>query len=384
MSTLARFSVGLCALLITLPLWSAAPLLEKTDVFVSDTGGYKIYRIPGIVVTRAGTLLAYCEGRQTGSSDWGSIDLLLRRSTDGGRTWEPQRRIGEVRGKVTRNPVSPVTAPDQITYSNPLAIPDRNGAVHFLFCLEYMRAFYMRSDDDGRTFSEPVEITAAFDRYRPEYPWQVLATGPGHGIQLRNGRLLVPVWLSSNDGTNGVCSVIYSDNHGRTWHRGDIAIPENDEYGSPSEHEAVQLADGRVMLNARTDARPHRRLVTWSRDGATGWSKAMFQEQLLEPICMASVVRVSGRTLLFSNPDNLKRADGTAAPRKPRDRRNLTVKLSTDDGTTWPVARTLEPGRTGYSDLAVGRHGSLYCFYERRGALTVARFNLDWVKTGVK
>ena len=105
-----------------------------------------------------------------------------------------------------------------VTYNNPVAIADRNGAVHFLFCVEYMRAFYMRSDDDGKTFSKPVEITAAFAGFRRYWAWVVLATGPGHGIQLKNGRLLVPVWLSlgSGGGAHGesVTSVIYSDNHG--------------------------------------------------------------------------------------------------------------------------------------------------------------------------
>jgi sialidase-1 len=366
-------------LLAALPLWSATPIIEKTDLFLPDTAGYKSYRIPGLVVTRAGTLLAYCEGRRTTISDWGSIDILLRRSTDGGRSWEPQRRIGEVRGKLARNPLSPIKA-DYITYNNPVAIADRNGSIHFLFCIEYMRAFYMRSDDDGRTFSTPVEITAAFEPFRQDYPWKVLATGPGHGIQLRNGRLVVPVWLSSNDGAVSVAATIYSDDRGRTWQRGDIAIPETAEYGSPCEPEVVELADGRVMMNARNDSPTHRRLVTLSPDGATGWSRAAFHDQLLEPICQASLVRLSGKTLLFSNPDNLERLDGTAAPRKPRDRRNLTIKLSRDNGATWPVSKLLEAPRNGYSDLAVGHHGQIYCFFERKNGLALARFNLAWLE----
>lgn len=371
---------ALCVLLATLPLHSAAPALEKQDLFVDNTGGYRVYRIPGLVVTRAGTLLAYCEGRTAVNSDWSSVALLLRRSTDGGRTWEPARSLGQVRVPVARNPFSALPASAPPTYSNPLAIAARDGTLHFLFCVEYTHAFYMRSTDDGRTFSAPLDITAAFEPFRRRYPWRVLATGPGHGIELRRRRLLVPIWLSSNDGSTGAPSVIYSDDRGRTWQPGELAVPADLAFGSPSEHEAVELANGHVMLNLRTDSSTHRRLVTWSRDGATAWSRPVFVPDLLEPICMAGFLRLSGHKLLFSNPDNLDRIDGKAAPGKPRDRRNLTVKLSRDDGATWPTARTLEPARTGYSDLAAGRHGEIYCFYERRGALTIARFNLAWLK----
>ena len=107
-------------------------------------------------------------------------------------------------------------------------IADRDGTVHMLFCLEYMRCFYQRSTDEGETWSTPVEITGAFDTFRAAYPWKVLATGPGHGIQLSGGRLLVPVWLSTGTGGHAhrpsAVSVIISDDHGKTWQRGEIVV----------------------------------------------------------------------------------------------------------------------------------------------------------------
>src|SRR5260370_23819450 len=178
-------------LLLALPATAAEPSFQATRLFEGGAGGYKIYRIPGIVVTRKGVVVAYTEARKTGSGDWDSIDVLMRRSTDGGDTFSPQRVIAQAPDKVERNPVAierKQGKPGDVTFNNPVAIADRNGSLHFLFCLEYMRPFYMRSDDDGETFSKPVEITAPFDPFRPEYSWRGLATGPGHGIQLKYGR----------------------------------------------------------------------------------------------------------------------------------------------------------------------------------------------------
>ena len=398
LSRLTAISTGLIVFpLCVSPLCGAAPRLESRPLFEGDAGGYKLYRIPGIVVTRKGTILAYTEARRTGSGDWDTIDIVMRRSTNGGKTFSPQRAIAHAPGKIERNPVAierKQSRPDDITYNNPVAIADRNGAVHFLFCLEYMRVFHMRSDDDGKTFSRPVEITSAFDAFRPEYAWRVLATGPGHGIQLRSGRLLVPVWLSLGTAGNGhhpsVNATIYSDDDGKTWHRGDITVASTPEFPDPNESAAVELEDGSVMLNVRTDAKENRRTVVVSKDGATHWSKPRLDQNLPDPICFASIVRF-GRDLLFVNPDNLTRADGKDLPGK--DRVTLTVRLSKDDGAHWIAKRTIEPGATGYADLAVMRDGTILCLYEKvtktaDGASKhdemLGQFNLEWLIEGVR
>lgn len=378
---------------------NAAPSMSKLDLFESGRDGYELYRIPGMAVTGKGTVLAYCEARKTARGDWGAIDIHLRRSEDHGRSWGPPRKISQVPGPHRKNPMAMAQnlgREGEVTYNNPVAIPDqKTGAIHFVFCYEYMRAFYIRSDDDGRTFSEPVEITQTFDEFRRDYPLKVLATGPGHGIQLRNGRLVIPVWISTATGGHAhrpsVTSVIYSDDHGKTWKRGDIAIADTPEFIIPNETCAVELADGGVLLNARSESKAHRRILVTSRDGATGWSKPRFHPELLEPICMGSMVRLSGKRLLFANPDNLDVSRGKPVEGRNRDRRNVTVKLSEDDSLTWPVKRTIEAGWSGYSDLAVARDGTILCLYERGGlgddhfrtaALTLARFNLEWLSEG--
>jgi sialidase-1 len=377
------------------------PSPVKIDLFEADKDGYKLYRIPGIVVTKKGTVLAYCEARKTGKSDWDTIDIMLRRSVDNGRTWGSPRRIADVAGPKSKNAVAlerNQANPEDVTYNNPVAIADQQtGALHFLFCLEYARCFYLRSDDDGATFTKPVEITKTFEAFRARYNWRVLATGPAHGIQLKNGRLIVPVWLSLGTEGNGhgpsVTSVIYSDDHGRSWQAGEIIGLDVSDLINPNETIALQLADGRTMLNMRSVSKANRRAITFSRDGATGWTKAVFDERLLEPICMASITRLSDlpNRIIFANPDNLSRADGRDTPGLRRDRQNLTIKLSYDEARTWPVSKTLEPGASAYSDLAVGRDGTIFCFYERAGAdgnlsksgrLTLARITLGWLTDG--
>lgn len=405
MNPLACLRFVLCAFLLTSPAHAATPFIEKVDVFEAAKDGYTLYRIPGIVTTKRGTVLAYCEARKSDKGDWGTIDILLRRSTNNGASWQPRVKIADVPGPKAKNAVAlaqKLATEGEVTYNNPVAIADAYGTVHFLFCLEYARCFYLRTDDDGLTFSKPMEITESFDQFHPEYEWKVLATGPGHGIQLKAGRLVVPVWLSLGTGGHAhrpsVTSVIYSDDLGRTWVRGEIAGPNEGDWNIPNETCAVQLADGRVLLNMRSESKANRRLLTTNRDGATGWSKPQFHEQLLEPICMASMVRLSEmpvsdkNRLLFSNPHNLDRADGKAAPGKGRDRKNVSVKLSYDESATWPVSKTIEPGFSGYSDLAVAKDGTILLFYERgstdganiykTGLLTVARFNLEWLTDG--
>jgi sialidase-1 len=389
------------ALFTTATAWPAAPWLEKQDLFQAGGGGYRLYHIPGIVVTAKGTVLAWCEARKRGG-DWDAIEILLRRSTDVGKTWSAAKKLAQVQGPITKNPVALVmkdVRPGDVTYDNPVLIAARDGTVHGLFCVEYMRCFYTRSDDDGVTWSTPVEITRAFEGFRSAYPWKVLATGPDHGIQLAQGRLIVPVWLSTGTGGNAhrpsVTATIYSDDQGKSWRAGEIAVPCTPQWINPNETVAVELADGRVMLNVRNESTAHRRLVTISKDGASGWSRPRFDPALLEPICMGGIVRFSARAaadknrILFCNPDNLARADGKEAPGKNRDRKNLTVQLSYDEGQTWAVKKAVEPGWSAYSDIAVARDGTILCFYGRSqrpnfagDRLTLARFSIEWLTDG--
>jgi sialidase-1 len=139
------------ALLCAASAFGSEPFLEKIDLFEAGQSGYAVYHIPGVVVTSKGTVLAWCEARKKGG-DWDAIDILLRRSTDDGKTWSEPRKVADVAGPKKKNPFALAiksVKPDDVTYNNPVLIADRDGTVHFLFCLEYMRCFYSRSTDDG-------------------------------------------------------------------------------------------------------------------------------------------------------------------------------------------------------------------------------------------
>lgn len=389
-------------LALALSAQAAAPFLEKVDLFDTSEGKHKIYHIPGIVVTAKGTVLAWCEARKHTGGDWDAIELIYRRSTDEGKTWSEPAKFPEAPGPFTKNPMALALKginPEDITYDNPVLIADRDGTVHGLFCVEYMRCFYTRSADDGLTWSTPVEITSALEKFRQWYDWKVCATGPDHGIQLHNGRLLAPVWLSLATGGNAhrpsEVGSIFSDDGGKTWQAGEIAVHDQEPVLIPNETVSIELADGTVMLNTRSESKAHRRIITTSADGATNWSAPKFHPDLLEPICMASTVRYSGgpaggkNRILFCNPDNLTRADGKEELGKNRDRKNLTIKLSYDEGQTWRVSKPVEPGYSAYSDLAVTKNGTILCFYGRSekpgfagSKLTLARCNLEWLTDG--
>ncbi len=272
--------------LTLLPAFVAAsePTFETSEVFPPGVNGIAHYRIPGIVVTPKGTVLAYCEARKNNSSDWGEIEVHLRRSTDGGKTWLPSQHIAHHGERMEGNPRKAKGGEREQTVNNPVAIVDhQTGAIEFLYCVHYARCSSMRSQDDGVKWSEPVEITASFEPFRERYDWKVIATGPGHGLRIKSGRLVVPVWLA---------------------------------YGNVG------------------DQKP----------SASG------------TICRASIVTHASKpgTLIFSNPHSLDRDEsGKERPAGRGKRKNLSIKLSYDDGTPWPINKILDAGPSADSDLAV-------------------------------
>ncbi|NLX97828.1 MAG: exo-alpha-sialidase [Rhodopirellula sp.] len=200
-----------------------------------------------------------------------------------------------------------------------------------------------------------------------------------------------------------VVSLVYSDDRGKTWERGSIVCRNGDVVGgetvvNPSETVVVELTDGRVMFNMRSESQNGRRLVAVSPDGVSGWTGHRWETSLLEPVCMASLIRYDwpkngqSGSILFANPDNLERKMTWGHSGKPvtppnSDRKRLTIKMSRDDGQTWPVSKVLEAGPSGYSDLAVLADGTVLCFYEADVVsgmcddryLRLARFNPRWL-----
>jgi len=332
----------------------ASPL-DLVDVYTSGEGGYHTYRIPSLLRTPEGALLAFAEGRSASRSDAGDIDLLVKRSADGGRTWSDAQVIWD-------------DGPN--TCGNPCPVVDREtGTIHLLMTRNLghdtereiidqtsdgtRTVWTTTSADDGRTWSTPREIT---DGAKPD-DWTWYATGPGVGIQLEHGehagRLVIPC-DHIEAGTKKYSShVIYSDDHGVTWRLGGSSPVDQ-----VNECQVVEFDDARLMLNMRNYDRSQRtRAVCESRDGGMTWTGFRHDPALIEPICQASLIRApvaGGRdALLFSNPAS-------------RDARvNMTVRASFDEGQTWPIAIPVWEGPSAYSCLAPLDGGDVGLLFER-------------------
>ncbi|HEY1021668.1 MAG TPA: sialidase family protein [Flavisolibacter sp.] len=383
--SLKKYSTAIFLLLLTgaLGLLACSPSRQASAVTADEhivvfepDSVYTSTRIPALVVTPKGTLLAFCEGRIGSASDWADMNLLARRSTDGGKTWEPIQIIDTKKG-------APV--------GNPTPIVDEKGNIHLLYQKDYAEAFYTWSDDDGKTWKKAEDITTVFDQFRSDYKWNVVAPGPGHGIQLKNGRLLASVWLANSAKTvprrshgPSCVATVYSDDGGKTWNRGAIVADSSAAISNPNESQPVQLPDGTVLLSIRNPGKMKRRAFSASPDGSSNWSDVRYAEELFDPTCMASIVALTGKkntgkpAILFVNPDsrNIEK----------HPRRNLTAKMSYDGGYTWPVQKVLNSGPSGYSDLAVGKDGTVYCLYETNTvgknfnySLVLKTFNRDWL-----
>ena len=337
-------------------------------------------RIPGIVVTPKGTIIVYWELR-SGPNDWSCYAIGMRRSEDGGETWSQTREIA----------VSEKGKEDNML-NNPVMITRRDGSVVFLWEEAYCRAFVQISNDDGKTFGPVTEITDQLVAFKKTgFNWDLFAFGPGHGIELDNGSLIVPVWYS-NGGKRlhrpSVCSAIRSDDGGKTWLTGDI-IGEKEHIKNPNETCAVQMDSGEVLLNIRHEGDKYFRLITKSRDGITGFSDLVFDEALPDPVCFGSIVKspvkYDGKTLIvFSNCATNPNNDNYYT----RKRIKLTIKASLDNCQTWKYSRMLEEV-SGYSDISFSPDGQwIYVFYEQDldhelhtqpCRLTFAKLNLEWL-----
>jgi sialidase-1 len=344
----------------------AAERPVATDVFVSGSEGYHTFRIPSLIASAEGTLLAFCEGRKSSRSDHGDIDLVLRRSSDGGKTWGPIILVYEEGG------------PDAVTIGNPCPVVDAStGTIWLPFCRDNDTVLVTSSSDDGRRWSAPREITQQVKR--PDWGWY--ATGPGVGIQLRRGehagRLVIPCdHRETVEGDEVMFShVFYSDDNGQSWKLGGSVDRHTDEC------QVVELSGGELLINMRnywerTGIRPERggkRAVARSSDGGVTWSGLDFDAALIEPICQASLIAVPHRenpgsvVLVFSNPANKKQ------------RQEMTVRVSFDEGRTWPQSVLIDEGSAAYSCLAPLADGRIGLLYERDdyGRIVFTTLSLD-------
>lgn len=336
-------------------------MITVKDLWTREGSPYRRNRIPGMIVTSRGTLIAYNEARMEGS-DWARMDILMQRSPDGGETFEPPFVLA--RGTDARP-----------TVNNPVMVEDRAGAIHFLYCEDYGirggRILHRISTDDGASWGDPTDLSLmTLPLYRNAF-----ALGPGHGIRTEDGTLVIPVWMvpkcEEKEITAHVPSCIgtlYSRDSGVSWQIGELMIG-NEEVPSPNETGVALTEDGRVYLNARVNA--HYRAVAYSKSGYNGWTPLKPDRALVDPCCFGSVATYcyGGRhALIFSN------CDCTSA------RKNVTVRVSFDGGATFSHKTVLDADRGGYVETAVDNaSGRIYVLYETDWGETcrLARFTLD-------
>ena len=362
---------------------SAPSRCDQYDLFFPGQDGNHVCRIPVLLTTKAGVLLACCEARKGHRGDVAETELLIRRSPDLGKTWS--------RPEV-------VATEHHTTCGNPVLVQDPlTGIVWLLFCkspadldkdkLRENRSFrtvsVTSSDDDGRTWDRPRDITSEIRR--PEWSW--CATGPGNGIALTTGRLIIPCYhqvnIKGNRSDPSYSHIVYSDDHGQTWLVGGTADRDTNESS------VAESVDGHLYLNCRNiqgKGIGNYRAVAWSVDDGETFSPVVHDAGLPEPVCQACILRFTARPrhdrnrVLFSNPGGIRGGKN--------GRHHLTIRLSYDECRTWPVARVLYHRAAGYSSLAILPDMTIGCLYERGESdwpaerLTFARFNLQWLTDG--
>ncbi|MFJ8790306.1 exo-alpha-sialidase [Streptomyces sp. NPDC102462] len=357
----------------------------ETTLWDSTHGTHVNYHVQGLAVLPHDRVLVFAEGRLT-ACDAGPHDIVMRRSTDGGRTFEASRVI--------------VPAADGESWSNPTPVVDTKTRTVYLFVSSTTRdegnttcsadrstIHVMRSADAGRTWSAPRDLTELFDANA--YDWTLHGAGPGHGIQLDNGRLLVPVahrrtivGHTTAERMYGL-AMLLSDDHGRTW-QATAPVPVSPDY-PVNESRVHQRADGTVVVNGRAAAGGTRyRITATSTDRGSTWSRPVLDGATREFVAIdAGLLRYGGGPdgdgpgrLLFSRPD--------ASARE-----NLTVSVSYDEGRSFRYHKVVHAGPSYYSDLARLSDGTVLLVYGRDGTspafperIALARLDLAWLTGG--
>lgn len=444
--------------------------LKRKKLFYPDLAGAKAYRIPSMITTKKGTIIAGIDARIVDHTDNpNEIDPSIRRSFDNGETWEPVQKLVSYPGEGFDGAAALDTS---------LLQDEETGTIFMLFChspggvglrftdkgvgftedgkrklydqagqeyyvetdqnvytmngektsfrldeegyvfegeeargniyfkkgidpneslLEARTCFIqiIKSDDDGATWSDPIELNPMVK----EEWMKFIGPGPGRGIQMKaegkfKGRLVFPTYFSNEDGhLSSAC--IYSDDHGVTWKRGESpndgreldgeilsakTINHNRQY--LTESQVIELPSGALRYYLRNHYTKKRVAVTTSEDGGQTWGEVVFDEALKDPISQHSVIvypsQGDGKTrVIFSNANHED------------ERKNGTIRLSEDGGETWAYSKVIQEGLYGYSCLTVLENGEIGLLYENHYDMNnwndmdirFVKFTLDWIKS---
>lgn len=345
---------------------SAPNVIRRLGVGVRHAGddGAAAFRIPGLVTTNKGTLLGVYDVRYNSSVDLQEhIDIGLSRSIDGGKTWEKMRlplAFGEYGGlPAAQNGVGdPSILVDTKTNTIWIVAAWTHGmgnqrawwsSQQGMDVNHTAQLVLVKSTDDGKTWSEPINITEQVKH--PE--WYFLLQGPGRGIIMEDGTLVFPIQYIGKDRIPNA-GIMYSKDRGETW------TIHNHARTNTTEAQVAEVVPGTLMLNMRDNRGGSRAVYTTSDLGMTWKEHESSRTALPEPVCMASLISVKAADnvlgkdiLIFSNPNTTNA------------RKNITIKISLDGGNTWAHQLLLDEGENwGYSCLTMVDKETIGILYE--------------------
>ena len=360
--------------------------LGYVPVFKAGADGYKSYRIPAIVRLPNGNLLAFCEGRVNGWGDFGNIDMVMKTSTNGGRTWSDLKVVADYGSLQLCNP-APVVDMTDPEYPQGRIFFFYNTGIHgegeIVKGKGIKHCMYKTSADGGLTWSEPVDITMQV--HRPRQPtvdakynfsedWRYYANTPGHAMQFLQGKFKGRIFVAANhsagDPKKGAghyaAHGYYTDDHGRTFKLGDSL-----QLAGSNESMAAELSGSRLMMNSRNQRGDVKaRIVSISSDGGASWDCTYFDKNLIDPVCQGSILKIgerNGRNILaFCNAADTKK------------RVNLTLRISNDDGTTWDKSFVVYKEQAAYSDLVGLNDDKVGILFEKDNCAEIAFIAVKW------
>lgn len=370
----------------------ATDKVGETEVFAFGQEGYQSYRIPAIIKAPNGDILAFCEGRVAHAGDFGNIDIVMKRSTDHGKTWSGLQKVVDYGNLQAGNPAPVVDLTDPVYPKGRIFLFYNTGNSHEGEVRKgngVREVWYMTSIDQGQTWSEPVNITQQV--HRPDQPafnvhyhfkedWRSYANTPGHAMQFDSGKFKGRIVVAANHSAaqpreafkDYQAHAYYTDDHGKTF-----KLSENVPFEGSNESMAVQISGDRLLMNSRNQqGQVKRRIISISQDGGATWDTTYYDQQLPDPVNQGSVLSVSAkgkRLMAFCN----------AASTVSRD--SLTLRISKDDGKHWFYKRQIavapagyKGGYAAYSDLVQVDRRTIGVLYEKDNYKTIVFAPIQW------
>jgi sialidase-1 len=352
--------------------FNTAVLWAQSAVFTSGTNNYASFRIPAIIKAPNGDLLAFCEGRVNNSGDFGNIDIVMKRSVDGGNSWSAIRVVVDADSLQAGNPAPVVDLLDPEHPEGRIFLFYNTGNNHEAEVRKgkgERKVVFVTSTDNGKTWGAPVDISAETHRHGKAEDWRSYANTPGHALQLERGKYKGRIYVAANHSEGAPkgnfedyrAHGFYSDDHGKTF-----SLSKSVGFPGGNESTAAELSDGRLMMNSRNQRGDKRmRIVSVSEDGGNRWASSFFDSTLIDPVCQGSVLNIGWKdnlaVLAFSNSATANRRD------------SLVVRVSLDEGVTWKYSLLIDhdpdkkKDHTAYSDLVLVNKKTLGVLYERNG-----------------